>query len=43
MAHDTAGVIEALGLVDATLVGWPMGAEIALTMAALDIWADHGE
>lgn len=40
MAHDTAGLIEALGLVDATLVGWSMGAEIAVTMAALDIGAD---
>jgi pimeloyl-ACP methyl ester carboxylesterase len=37
MARDTAGLIAALGLHDATLVGWSMGGEIALTMAALDI------
>ena len=40
MARDTAGLCQALGLIDVTLVGWSMGAEIALTMAALDIGAD---
>lgn len=35
MARDTAGLLEALGLRDATVVGWSMGGEIALTMAAL--------
>jgi pimeloyl-ACP methyl ester carboxylesterase len=33
MAHDTAGLIEALGLVKPTLVGWSMGGEIGLTLA----------
>jgi pimeloyl-ACP methyl ester carboxylesterase len=33
MARDTAGLIEALGLVDPTLVGWSMGGEIGLTLA----------
>ncbi|HTT95111.1 MAG TPA: alpha/beta hydrolase [Solirubrobacterales bacterium] len=33
MARDTGGLIEALGLVDPTLVGWSMGGEIGLTLA----------
>jgi pimeloyl-ACP methyl ester carboxylesterase len=33
MASDTAGLIEALGLVKPTLVGWSMGGEIGLTLA----------
>ncbi len=33
MARDTAGLIEALGLVKPTLVGWSMGGEIGLTLA----------
>jgi pimeloyl-ACP methyl ester carboxylesterase len=33
MARDTAGLIEGLGLVDPTLVGWSMGGEIGLTLA----------
>ena len=33
MARDTAGLIEALGLVHPTLVGWSMGGEIGLTLA----------
>ncbi len=33
MARDTSGLIEALGLVDPTLVGWSMGGEIGLTLA----------
>lgn len=33
MARDTAGLIEALGLVAPTLVGWSMGGEIGLTLA----------
>lgn len=34
MARDTAGLIEALGLRRPTLVGWSMGGEIGLTLAA---------
>ncbi|MCW3005764.1 MAG: alpha/beta hydrolase fold protein [Solirubrobacterales bacterium] len=37
MARDTAGLIAALGLRDTTVVGWSMGGEIAITMAALHI------
>jgi pimeloyl-ACP methyl ester carboxylesterase len=33
MARDTGGLIEALGLVKPTLVGWSMGGEIGLTLA----------
>ena len=33
MARDTGGLIEALGLVRPTLVGWSMGGEIGLTLA----------
>jgi pimeloyl-ACP methyl ester carboxylesterase len=33
MARDTSGLIEALGLVKPTLVGWSMGGEIGLTLA----------
>jgi pimeloyl-ACP methyl ester carboxylesterase len=33
MAHDTAALIEALGLYRPTLVGWSMGGEIGLTLA----------
>ncbi len=33
MARDTGRLIEALGLVDPTLVGWSMGGEIGLTLA----------
>ena len=33
MARDTVGLIEALGLVKPTLVGWSMGGEIGLTLA----------
>jgi pimeloyl-ACP methyl ester carboxylesterase len=33
MARDTAGLVEALGLVKPTLVGWSMGGEIGLTLA----------
>ena len=33
MARDTAGLIEGLGLVKPTLVGWSMGGEIGLTLA----------
>ncbi|MFT3865495.1 MAG: alpha/beta hydrolase [Solirubrobacterales bacterium] len=33
MARDTAGLIEALGLIKPTLVGWSMGGEIGLTLA----------
>ncbi|HVX33475.1 MAG TPA: alpha/beta hydrolase [Solirubrobacterales bacterium] len=33
MARDTGGLIEALGLVHPTLVGWSMGGEIGLTLA----------
>jgi pimeloyl-ACP methyl ester carboxylesterase len=33
MASDTGGLIEALGLVKPTLVGWSMGGEIGLTLA----------
>jgi pimeloyl-ACP methyl ester carboxylesterase len=33
MADDTAGLIRALGLSEATLVGWSMGGEIGLTLA----------
>jgi pimeloyl-ACP methyl ester carboxylesterase len=33
MARDTGGLIEALGLVAPTLVGWSMGGEIGLTLA----------
>src|SRR6185312_10440585 len=33
MARDTGELIEALGLVDPTLVGWSMGGEIGLTLA----------
>jgi pimeloyl-ACP methyl ester carboxylesterase len=33
MARDTAGLIEGLGLIDPTLVGWSMGGEIGLTLA----------
>ncbi|HVW48448.1 MAG TPA: alpha/beta hydrolase [Solirubrobacterales bacterium] len=36
MARDTGGLIEALGLVDPTLVGWSMGGEIGLTLAEQD-------
>jgi pimeloyl-ACP methyl ester carboxylesterase len=36
MARDTAGLIEALGLVKPTLVGWSMGGEIGLTLAEQD-------
>jgi pimeloyl-ACP methyl ester carboxylesterase len=36
MARDTGGLIEALGLVDPTLVGWSMGGEIGLTLAERD-------
>jgi pimeloyl-ACP methyl ester carboxylesterase len=36
MARDTAGLIEGLGLVDPTLVGWSMGGEIGLTLAEQD-------
>lgn len=35
MARDTAGLMQALGLRDTTVVGWSMGGEIAVTMAAL--------
>ena len=37
MARDTAALVEALGLRRPTVVGWSMGGEIALTMAALRI------
>jgi pimeloyl-ACP methyl ester carboxylesterase len=33
MARDTGQLIEALGLVDPTLVGWSMGGEIGVTLA----------
>ena len=33
MARDTGGLIEALGLMKPTLVGWSMGGEIGLTLA----------
>jgi pimeloyl-ACP methyl ester carboxylesterase len=33
MARDTGGLIEALGLIHPTLVGWSMGGEIGLTLA----------
>jgi pimeloyl-ACP methyl ester carboxylesterase len=33
MSRDTSGLIEALGLVKPTLVGWSMGGEIGLTLA----------
>jgi pimeloyl-ACP methyl ester carboxylesterase len=35
MADDTAGLIKALGLRHPTLLGWSMGGEIGLTVAAL--------
>ncbi|WP_194927179.1 alpha/beta fold hydrolase [Catenulispora pinisilvae] len=35
MADDTAGLIKALGLQHPTLLGWSMGGEIGLTVAAL--------
>ena len=35
MADDTVGLIHALGLDAPTLLGWSMGAEIGLTVAAL--------
>lgn len=37
MAHDVGGLLSALELSDVTLVGWSMGGEIAISMAALSI------
>lgn len=41
MARDTAGLMAALGLRDTTVVGWSMGGEIAITMAALRLGGDR--
>jgi pimeloyl-ACP methyl ester carboxylesterase len=41
MARDTAGLMAALRLRDTTVVGWSMGGEIAITMAALHLAPDR--